>query len=112
MVEAGSSVGRAPLRHGAPPLRLTRRGRLVLASLLLALAAAVSSLAASPGQAASPARSAPTVVVGRDDTLWSIAHRYAPDRDVFETIDEIRQLNGIADYTVHPGQRLSLPRRR
>ena len=25
-------------------------------------------------------------------------------------IDEIRRLNGIRDYTVHPGQRLILPR--
>jgi LysM domain len=91
------------------PVRLTRRGRLVLLALLLGLTTAVAGLVSSPGQAADRPGTAPTVVVRPGDTLWSIARRYAPGRDPFETIDAIRRLNGIQDYTVHPGERLALP---
>jgi LysM repeat protein len=94
------------------PVRLTRRGRLVLAGVLLVLLAGVFVLASSPGQAAGPAGESPVAVVQPGDTLWSIAERYSPGTDRFETIDEIRRLNGIEDYTVHAGQRLVLPRRR
>jgi LysM repeat protein len=92
------------------PVRLTRRGRIVLLVVLLALAIGLVALAAVPGQAADPAGPPPTIVVAPGDTLWSIAARSAPGRDRFRTIDEIRRLNGIHDYTVHPGQRLILPR--
>jgi LysM domain len=101
--------GRAP-RGG---VRLTRRGRLVLLALLLALAGLVGVLvAASTGEAAAPARPAPTVVVQPGDTLWSIAARYAPGPDPFGTIEQIRQLNGLDGYTVHAGETLVLPPRR
>jgi LysM repeat protein len=51
-------------------------------------------------------------VVEPGDTLWSVAARHMPGRDRFRVIDEIRRLNGIHDYTVHPGQRLILPAKR
>lgn len=94
------------------PVRLTPRGRAVVLGLLIAVAAAVVALAAAPGLAADPAGSLPTTVVRPGDTLWSVAGRADTRHDRFEVIDEIRQLNGIVDYTVHPGQRLILPRRR
>jgi LysM repeat protein len=95
------------------PLRLTRRGRIVVLVALLVLAVGLVALAAVPGQAADPTTgSPPTTVVAPGDTLWSVAGRYAPGRDRFRMIDEIRRLNGISDYTVHPGQRLTLPRTR
>ena len=117
----GSSVfvargpGSAPVgsvRRPPAPVRLTRRGRLVVLALLLAVTTALAGLVAAPGQAADRAGTAPTVVVRPGDTLWSIARRYAPRRDPFETIDDIRRINGINGYTVHPGQRLTLPSRR
>lgn len=108
--------------HGGQPrrtrprrtaVRLTRRGRLVLLALLLAVAAAVGVLvAASTGEAAGPAGPAPTVVVQPGDTLWSIAARCAPGPDPFGTIEQIRQLNGLNGYTVHPGEKLVLPAHR
>jgi LysM repeat protein len=97
---------------GVHGIRLTRRGRLVLIALALLLAAIAVLLVAPASQAAGPTGPAPTVVVERGDTLWSIAARYAPGRDPFATIDEIRQLNRLSDYTIQPGQRLTLPRRR
>jgi LysM repeat protein len=93
------------------PARLTRRGRLVLLGLLLLLATVLTGFVAARGEASVPAGTPATVVVRPGDTLWSIAQRYAPARDPFETIDEIRRLNGITDYTVRPGQRLIIPRR-
>jgi LysM repeat protein len=95
-----------------PGVRLTRRGRAVAIALALLLAAVAVLLVAQASQAAAPAGPAATVVVRPGDTLWSIAARYAPGRDPFGAIDEIRRLNGISDYTVHPGQRLTLPRHR
>jgi LysM repeat protein len=94
------------------PVRLTRRGRAVVLAFLLLLAAGVIALAAGPTLAADPPGSLPTVVVDSDDTLWKIAGRVDTRHDRFVVINEIRRLNGIADYTVHPGQRLILPRPR
>lgn len=81
----------------------------MLAASLLAMATGLAALTGSPGQASDSARSRPTTVVRPGDTLWSIALRAAPGRDPFVTINEIRQLNDIDDYTVHPGQTLVLP---
>jgi hypothetical protein len=49
-------------------------------------------------------------VVRPRDTLWSIASRTSPDRSPRSVVFEIRRLNAISDYTVHPGERLVLPR--
>jgi LysM repeat protein len=82
----------------------------VLLALLLALTGLVGVLvAASTGEAATPAGSAPTIVVQPGDTLWSIAAHYAPGPDPFGTIEQIRQLNGLDGYTVHAGETLVLP---
>jgi hypothetical protein len=91
------------------PVRLTRRGRVVVLALLLLLAAGVIAVAAGPSLAADPPGPLPTTVVQPRDTLWEIAGRVDPRQDRFRVIDDIRRLNGIADYTVHPGQRLVLP---
>jgi hypothetical protein len=95
-----------------PPIRLTRRGRLVALLVLVLLAAGVVALVAAPGQAADPAGAPPTTIVLPGDTLWSVAGRTDPGRDRFVVINEIRRLNGISDYTIHPGQRLIVPRHR
>ncbi|HET6212895.1 MAG TPA: LysM peptidoglycan-binding domain-containing protein [Micromonosporaceae bacterium] len=92
-------------------VRLTRRGRLVVLGFFLALAALAVALAAPASQAADPARPAAVAVVRPGDTLWSVMERYAPGGDPFATIEEIRRLNGLPDYTVYAGQRLVLPRR-
>ncbi|HZN18846.1 MAG TPA: LysM peptidoglycan-binding domain-containing protein [Micromonosporaceae bacterium] len=87
------------------------RGRVVVLGLLLALAGLVVVLAATASEAANPAGAAPVAVVLPGDTLWSVAQQHVPGSDPFGAIEEIRRLNGLRDYTVHPGQRLVLPRR-
>jgi LysM repeat protein len=72
-----------------------------LAGALLATASRASDPAGAP---------APVVIVQPHDTLWSIAGRTSPSRNPRAVVGEIRRLNGISDYTIHPGQRLALPR--
>jgi LysM repeat protein len=92
-------------------LRLTRRGRVVVVTFLVLLASAVGVLLASASRASDPTIGpSPTVVVRPRDTLWSIASRTSPDRSPRSVVFEIRRLNAISDYTVHPGERLVLPR--
>jgi LysM repeat protein len=113
---AGPAPGAGATGAGRPraraSVRLTRRGRLVALVLLLMLAALVAALAAPASRAADPPGARQTAVVRPGDTLWSVAERHRPGRDPFGTIDEIRRLNGLTDYTIQPGQRLTLPPRR
>ncbi|WP_345627634.1 LysM peptidoglycan-binding domain-containing protein [Rugosimonospora acidiphila] len=80
--------------------------------LLFLLVGGGAVLAASAGDAASPPRPAPSVVVRPGDTLWSIAARYDPGPDPFRVIEEIRRLNRLPGYTIEVGQLLTLPRHR
>jgi LysM repeat protein len=76
-----------------------------MASLASAILLTTASRADDP--ATGPA---PSVVVQPHDTLWSIATRATPERDPYAAIAEIRQLNNLQGYVVHPGQTLELPR--
>ena len=98
--------------HAQPPLRLTRRGRAVVLSFFVLMASLASAiLLASASRADEPATGpAPSVVVQPHDTLWSIATRTTPERDPYAAIAEIRKINGLEGYVVHPGQTLELPR--
>lgn len=95
-----------------PRVRLTRRGRVVLVALFLMLGALGVAIAAPASGAADPRGRGPVAVVQPGDTLWSVAERHVPGDDPFATIEQIRRLNGLPDYTIHAGQRLELPRRR
>jgi len=94
------------------PIRLTRRGRLVVFGVIFVFGALVIALAAPSSGSADSLGGAPVVVVEPGDTLWSVVEKHAPSRDPIGTIEEIRRLNGLPDYTVHAGQRLTLPKRR
>jgi hypothetical protein len=95
-----------------PPVRLTRRGRVVVLAFFVLMASLASAILLATASRADDreAGPAPTVVVQPDDTLWAIATRTAPERDPYAAMAEIKKLNGIRGYVVHPGQRLQLPR--
>lgn len=107
----------APARHvpaAEAPLRLTRRGRLVVrllgaAGLLLVVAVGVlggpSALAGPPGGQAPVAER----VVLPGETLWGIAGEVAPGTDRRETVAQIMELNGLSSAEVTAGTRLSVP---
>ena len=45
------------------------------------------------------------------DTLWEIAtEKYPPSEDPRNTVEAIRQENGLEGYLITPGMRLQLPR--
>jgi LysM repeat protein len=115
IADGSVAVGHVALGVSAPsrpPLRLTRRGRVVVLAFFILMASVASAiLLATASRAENRERGpAPSVVVQPHDTLWSIATRTAPDRDPYAAMAEIKELNGIRGYVVHPGQKLELPR--
>ena len=110
---------RQPERPAAlPPLRLTRRGRIVLIGIpLVLLAALLLSLAGffnSPAKASDSAAdlettSAVTVTVQPGQSLWGIAATVAPERDARDVVADIVQLNNLEAARVVPGQALFIP---
>jgi LysM repeat protein len=98
------------LRH-EPSLRLTRRGRavvLVLLVLAASLASVVLFTTASNAEQL-PSTAPPAIVVQRGDTLWDIAARIMPGRDVHAGVEKIRQVNDLRGYVVREGEFLILP---
>lgn len=106
-------------RAGSGPstrLRLTVRGRRVLAALaalpaVIALSAAVlgGGAALASRDAGAPAGSYGTVTVSSGDSLWSIAEEIAPDHDPRDVVDQILRLNALDSVIVQTGQRLAIP---
>ncbi|MGY1841030.1 MULTISPECIES: LysM peptidoglycan-binding domain-containing protein [unclassified Modestobacter] len=94
------------------PLRLTRRGRRVVAALSVAIGLVVAAGTLAVVVDAEPAlrlAGASTVVVQPGDTLWSIAGNVAPDEDRRAVVDAILDHNGLDDVVLQPGQVLELP---
>lgn len=99
-------------------MRLTRRGRVVLAGMAVLVGLGVAAVAdqafaAAPGDAGGPVASAPaahaTVYVSPGDSLWSIASDISGDRDVRDVVAEISRLNGLAGSVIQAGQELIVP---
>ncbi|WP_309232911.1 LysM peptidoglycan-binding domain-containing protein [Blastococcus sp. TML/C7B] len=104
--------GRGVERPAAPALRLTRRARRLGVVLGLAVGVVVGSWVGSVVSDDGGLRlaGASSVVVQSGDTLWSIAASVAGSGDdVRAVVAEIRELNGLADASIAPGQTLVLP---
>jgi LysM domain len=103
-----------------PPLRLTRRGRVVVAALLvavvaglalaIAMATAGGARAASPGQPGSSHQGMHEIVVQPGQTLWSIASAAEPTADPRLIVPQIMAANGLTSTDVAAGQLLWVPR--
>ncbi len=113
---AGPSAARSRTR-----VRLTRRGRIVVAGLITASMVLVVALAWLAGTARAdaagsgvPARavyhSLRSVTVLPGESLWSIATQYEPASDPRGVIQEIIDLNALSGTSVQPGEHLWLPR--
>lgn len=104
-------------RADLPPIRLTRRGRIVLVivPLFLAALAALFAWAAlmAPARAADAQLAGPgatvTVTVQPGDSLWTIASDRVPGQDPRVTISQIRELNDMAGARVLPGEQILVP---
>jgi hypothetical protein len=113
--EAHESGGAAyGVDTGEAPLRLTRRGRVVvrlLGAAGLLLVVAVGVLGGRPALAGQDAPRVPVAqhVVMPGETLWGIAGEVAPNADRRETVAQIIELNSLDSADVAAGQRLSVP---
>jgi Tfp pilus assembly protein FimV len=94
------------------PVRLTRRGRLVLIVLVLVALVPMSwvglrhaSVAAGARDQAPPARH---VTVRQGETMWAIATRLFPHADPRETVQRIIDMNGRGP-TLMPGDVITVP---
>lgn len=93
------------------PVRLTRRGRIVLTMLMMVgLVVAGFTLGRGSSQAAVHGHQARhTVTVQAGDTLWSLAARVAPHSDPRDVVDEISSLNDLSSASIEPGEQLVVP---
>jgi LysM domain len=107
-----------PAVSSAPgSLRLTRRGRIVVAVMVALLVAGLSLAAASAAQATGRSASQRgtgsgllQVVVRPGQSLWSVAQNADPNSDPRLVIQQIAQLNALTGDVLIPGQRLWVPR--
>ena len=96
----------------AAPVRLTRRGRLLVFLALLGLALGLLVVATTPATATSDRGStgvAERVTVRPGETLWGIAERVRPDADPRATIARIKDMNGLTSGAARAGQVLLVP---
>lgn len=99
-------------RHQKQPIRLTRRGRRVVAILALIPIAITFLLIGTRGAVASDGSTAATtqaIVVQPGQSLWDVAVTIDPEADPRETIWVIQQLNDMKTSEVLAGQELIVP---
>jgi hypothetical protein len=99
------------------PLRLTRRGRVVVALAAALLVTTVSLLLAGVAQATNDGPSPRAarenlaqVIVRPGQSLWSVAESADPDQDTRAVIQQIIDLNSLNGDSVFAGQQLWVPR--
>src|ERR1700749_2437864 len=99
------------------PLRLTRRGRVVVALAAALLVTMVSLLLAGVAQATNDGPSPRAarenlaqVIVRPGQSLWSVAESADPDQDTRAVIQQIIDLNSLNGDTVFAGQQLWVSR--
>lgn len=106
-----ADVSSAPV---ATRLRLTRRGRAVITTLVTApIVALVLALALSGGEATATSGDVelPVVTVEAGQTLWQLAESIAPEANPADLVADIITMNGLDSAAVMPGQTLLLPER-
>ncbi|SDQ20626.1 LysM peptidoglycan-binding domain-containing protein [Microbacterium sp. cf332] len=97
-------------------LRLTRRGRRVVATIAALPAVVAVSFAVLSGggalasnEAGAPEGSFTTVTVMSGESLWSIAEEVAPAADPRDVVDAIVRLNALGSGQLEAGQTLAIP---
>lgn len=101
-------------RSVQPRLRITRRGRAVLAVLIavpLAVGAIVGGVGAlgADGSTTTGSTDYSYVTVHSGESLWQLAQQLAPKADPRDVVADISNLNGLDSGVIQPGQRLAIP---
>ena len=124
---AGGTVTRGALTLGTPargqtvrgqaaaaPLRLTKRGRIVVAAAAALLVSLLATGAAQATSHSAPPRVADRnliqVVVRHGQSLWSLAQSADPSADPRQVMQQIIELNGLTSDVIFTGERLWVPR--
>lgn len=107
LVPTGSDAAGFGRTRPAGPVRLTGRGRLVLALMALVLLVAIG-LGATTAFATAPAQTH-TVTVESGQTLSEIAATQLPGLALSDAIVEIQVANSLSTDQVHTGQTLTIP---
>ena len=99
---------------GTTHLRLTRRGRVVLTSLVaIPLVIAALFLVINGGGAIATSHASSTsfgyVTVEAGQSLWQLAGEIAPTADRRDVVADIVHLNQLESTNVQPGQKLAIP---
>lgn len=104
-------------RTEQPPLRLTRRGRIVVAVLAAVIVSVICLIAASTAQATNHGASSGAarggtakVTVRPGQSLWSVAESADPNQDTRLVVQQITELNGLTSQVVYSGEQLWVPR--
>ena len=102
---------------GRTPVRLTRRGRVVIAVAAVLVVTVLMLIATGAAQATNHSvpprlaeRDLTQVVVRPGQSLWSVADSADPGADTRLVIQQIIELNGLNGNVVVVGQRLWVPR--
>jgi hypothetical protein len=106
---AFSPTRRRPTRRPAArptAVRLTRRGRLVIVGLALAVLAAVGAFAGHAAASAGTRQPVRHVTVQPGETLWALAVRIAPQADPRVVVARLEAVNHLPGPDVAAGQRL------
>ena len=93
-------------------VRLTRRGRVVVFLVALAVALGAAFLLAGGAVGTEEAGTPPAtevVQVAPGDTLWGIASEIAADGDVRAVMSEIEDLNALDSAALTAGQMIRIP---
>lgn len=98
------------------PIKLTRRGRLVLSTVSFGIMLAISAfslfgITTTSAKASNETSNSATtqIVVAPGETLWTIAARVNPEIDPRAVIEDIKALNVIEGSEVYAGQVLLVP---
>lgn len=115
------AITAASVRPSSTRLRITARGRRVVAVLAALPAVAALTVAVlsgglfSGGDAVAadvpgaPAGTYETVTVMPGDSLWSIAELVAPDEDPRDVVAAIMNLNALSSGALDAGQSVAIP---
>lgn len=99
----------APSPQVIAPIRLTARGRMLVATVLAGSAIGFMGALGQFSADASDAAATTVAVVQAGESLWTIAQRAQPEADPRATIGRIKELNGLSESMVHVGQALVVP---
>jgi LysM domain len=118
--ESATPLRRPPAALRPAPLRLTRRGRRVAATLAVGAATlalvlgwlvlASGAQAADHGVPGAGHAGMARVVVQPGQTLWAIAAAADPGADPRAVVAEIMQVNALSTAAIQPGEQLWVPK--